>query len=95
MGEIAHVDLERLHRVADSFSNAGAEVAGMSWPRLGADALPGSAVAGVVGMVATDLITAQLGPLIDSLIGWAEAARTTADAFERADIANGQRFAPR
>ena len=95
MGEIAHVDLERLHRVADSFSNAGAEVAGMAWPRLDAGALPGSAVAAVVTVVAPDLITAQLGPLIESLNGWAEAARATAEAFQRADIANGHRFTPR
>jgi hypothetical protein len=92
MGEIAHVDLDRLHRVADSFSSAAAEVAGMSWPRLGPDALPGSAVAAVV---TPELITAQLGPLIASLNSWADAARTTANAFQQADIANGRRFTPR
>jgi hypothetical protein len=92
MGEIAHVDLDRLHRVADSFSSAAAEVAGMSWPRLDPDALPGSAVAVVVG---PDLITPQSGPLIESLNRWADAARATADAFQHVDDANGQRFAPR
>jgi hypothetical protein len=94
MGEITHVDLDRLLRLADSFSSAAAEVAGMSWSRLGPDALPGSAVTGVLGVVAPDLITAQLGPLIEDLHGWADSARATADAFQRTDDANGRRFAP-
>ncbi|PRC43182.1 hypothetical protein C6A85_000000106665 [Mycobacterium sp. ITM-2017-0098] len=92
MGEIAHVDLDRLHRVADSFSGAAAHVEGMKWPGLDPDALPGSAVAEVaVG----DLIAGRLGDLIAGLNGWAGAARSTAEAFQQADFANGKRFTPR
>ncbi len=92
MGEIAHVDLDRLHRVADSFSRAAAEVEGMQWPAIDPDALPGSAVAAVV---TPDLIAGRLGDLIAGLNGWATAARTTGEAFQHADIDNGKRFAPR
>lgn len=92
MGEIAHVDLERLRRVADGFSGAAAEVAGMRWPELDPGALPGSAVAEVA---APELIAGPLGDLIADLNSWATAARVAAEEFQRADGANGNRFTPR
>lgn len=93
MGEIAHVDPDRLHRVADVFSGAAADVEDMQWPGLDPAALPGSAVAAAVA--SPDLVGDQLGDLVAELTGWADAARATAEAFRQTDIANGERFAPR
>lgn len=92
MGEIARVDPDRLHRVADTFTGAAVDVQRMQWPGLDPAALTGSAVAGVV---VPDLVAGQLGDLIAGLNGWANAARSTADAFRQTDIANGERFTPR
>lgn len=93
MGEIAHVDLERLRRVADSFSGAADEVAGLRWPDLDPGALPGSAVAEVVA--ARDLISGPLDDLVAGLQRWATAARAAAEEFQRTDSVNGTRFTPR
>ncbi|MFB1298212.1 hypothetical protein ACAG24_022100 [Mycobacterium sp. pW049] len=92
MGEIAHVDLDRLRAVADSFRTAASDVTGMSWPALDGDALPGSSVGAVP---VADLITGQVDGLSADLVGWAMAARASAEAFEHADAVNGQRFGPR
>jgi hypothetical protein len=92
MGEIAHVDPDRLHRVADTFSGAAADVEGMRAPVLDPAALPGSAVAAVA---VADLVAGQLSALSAGLDGWADAARSTVDAFRKADAANGERFTPR
>lgn len=92
MGEIAHVDLDRVRAVADSFWSAAADVAAVQWPTLDSDALTGSAVGALPVPV---MITGQLDDLIADLNNWAMAARTSAEAFQHADAANGQRFGPR
>ncbi|MDA2890510.1 hypothetical protein PDG61_06290 [Mycolicibacterium sp. BiH015] len=92
MGEIAHVDLGRLRAVADGFSGAAADVAGMRWPVLDADALPGSSVEATN---TADQITVLVAGLTADLDGWAMAARASAEGFHDADVVNGQRFAPR
>ena len=92
MGEITHVDLGRLRDAADVVSSAASEVADMRWPELDSDALPGSAVSAIA---APDPVMNQVRGLVAGLRDWAAAARTSADAFERADVANGERLAPR
>lgn len=92
MGEIAHVDLDRLRTVADRFQAAADDVAGMGLPALDQDQLPGSVVGAVV---AADLIASRIGDVVASLNGWALAAQTSAEAFQHADEANSERFAPR
>ena len=92
MGEIAHVDVDRLRALADNFWGAAADVAGMSWPGPSADALPGSAVAAIP---VVDLISEQVAPVIAGLNDWAMAARTSSEAFAHADAVNGDRFAVR
>ena len=92
MGEIAHVDLDRLRAVAGRFWRAADEVAAMFRPELDPDDLPGSAVDAAVS---ADLIAGQIGDVVSSLNGWALAARTSAEALQHADAANGDRFVPR
>lgn len=92
MGEIAHVDLDRLRAVAARFWAAADDVAGLGMPRLDQEQLPSSAVGAVL---AADLIAGQIGDVVASLNGWALAARTSAEAFQHADAANSERFAPR
>ena len=92
MGEIAHVDPDRLLVMAGDFSASAQAVGGMRWPCLDPAALPDSAVGQVV---AADLIAGQVADLTASLNGWAVAARTSAEAFRHADVANGERFLPR
>ena len=89
MGEIAHVDLGRLRTVADSFSAAAADAAGMPWPVLDGDALPGSSVEATNTV---DLIAGLVDGLTADLNGWAVAARAAAEAFEHTDVVNGERF---
>lgn len=92
MGEIAHVDLDRLRAVADSFWSAAADVAAMQWPTLDSDALPGSAVS---ALSVPAMIAGRLDELVADLGDWAMAARRSAEAFAHADAVNGQRFGPR
>ncbi len=92
MGEIAHVDLDRLRGLAESFWHAADDVAAMQWPPPVADELPGSTVA---ALRIADLIADQISDLVAGLNGWAMAARTSAEAFQHADAANGERFALR
>lgn len=89
MGEIATVDVGRLRRLADRVSVAAAEVAEVGWPELEPDALPGSAVSAILSSrPGVD----QIRAVSTSLGDWATTARASADAFERADTANGERF---
>lgn len=92
MGEIAHVDLGGLRAVADSFWGAADDVAGMPWPVLDRDALPGSSVAATNTV---DLIAGLVDGLTADLNSWATAARACAEAFEHADAVNGERFGSR
>lgn len=92
MGEIAHADLGRLRHLADRLSIAGSEVGDMHVPELAAEALRGSEVSAAV--TALPVMTRFRG-IASSLRDWASAARASADAFERADSASGDRFAPR
>lgn len=92
MGEIAHVDLGRLRAVADSFFGTAADVGSMPWPQLDGDVLPGSSVEATN---TADLITALVDGLTADLNGWAMAAHASAEAFQHADVANGERFGPR
>ncbi|MCZ0728178.1 hypothetical protein [Mycolicibacterium iranicum] len=92
MGEIAHVDLGRLRAVADSFWGTAADVAGMPWPVLDTDALPGSSVEATN---TAELITDLVDGLTADLNGWATAARASAEAFQHADAVNGERFGSR
>lgn len=87
MGEIAHLDPDRVHELAARFQRTAAEIADLHRPALEADALPGS----VVSEVRTeDLLTAHLDGVVTGLAGWADAARSTIDAFTDADA--GDRF---
>jgi hypothetical protein len=89
MGEIAEVDLTQLRMVADQVMAAADEIAEMRWPALDPDELQGSAVGRIA---APALIAARLIDVVANMRGWATAARMSADAFERADRRNGERF---
>jgi hypothetical protein len=89
MGEIAEVDLTQLRVVADQVMAAADEIAEMRWPALDPDELQGSAVGRIAAPV---LVTARLIEVVANMRGWAMAAHMSADAFERADRRNGERF---
>jgi hypothetical protein len=92
MGQIARVDIDRLHAMAGEFSACAEAVGGICRPRLDGAALPDSIVGQVV---AADLIAGQVADLTASLNGWALLARTSAGAFRTVDAANGERLVPR
>jgi hypothetical protein len=89
MGGHTAVDLTQLRAVADRVMEASDALAEMRWSTLDPDELRGSAV---VGAAAPDLIAARLTDVVANMRGWAVAAHTAADAFDRADIRNGERF---
>lgn len=89
MGEIAEVDLTQLRGVADRVMAAADAIAEMRWPTLDPDDLPGSAVGNIAAPV---LVAARLTDVVANMRGWALAAHMSADAFERADRRNGERF---
>jgi hypothetical protein len=89
MGEIVEVDPTQLRTVANRVMAAADQVVQMRWPTLDSDGLPGSAV-GKVG--APVLVAAKLTDVVANMRGWALAARMAADAFERAERRNGERF---
>jgi hypothetical protein len=89
MGEIAEVDLTQLRVVADQVMAAADEIAEMRWPALDPDELQGSAVGRIAAPV---LVAARLIEVVANMRGWAMAAHMSADAFERADRRNGERF---
>jgi hypothetical protein len=89
MGGKTEVDLTQLRAVADRVMDAAGAVADMRWPGLDSDELRGSAVGRIA---APDLIAARLDDVVANMRGWALAARMAADAFERADSSNADRF---
>ena len=64
-------------------------IAEMRWPGLDPDDLQGSAVGRIA---APDLVAARLTDAVGNMRGWAVAAHMSADALERADRRNGERF---
>jgi hypothetical protein len=89
MGEITEVDLTQLRTVADHVMASAEKIAEMHWPSLDPDELRGSAVGGIAAPV---LIAARLNDVLATMRGWAVAAHMSADALERADRRNGERF---
>jgi hypothetical protein len=89
MGGRTEVDLTQLRHVADNVIHAADAIADMRWPGLDPDDLQGSAVGRIA---APDLVAARLTEVVANMRGWALAAHMSADALERADQRNGQRF---
>ena len=89
MGGNTEVDLNALRAVADHVTEAADAIAEMRWPTLDPDDLPGSAVGNIAAPV---LVAARLTDVVAKMRGWALAAHMSADAFERADRRNGERF---
>jgi len=83
------VDLGQVRAVADRVRDAAAEIGEMRWPGLDPDELRGSAVGGIASSA---LVTARLEDMVADMRGWAVAARTSADALERADREHGGRI---
>lgn len=92
MGEIAHVDLDQLSRLADHIGEAADRIAAASWPQLEPTVLPGSAVAAAA---TPQLVAHRVAALAADLYAWAAGARTAADAFARTDAANADRLGRR
>jgi len=92
MGEITEVDLTRLRATADHVMEAAERISEIRWAALNPDDLAGSAVSGVAAPV---LIAARLSDVVANMRGWAVAAHMSADAFERTDRRNGERFRPK
>ncbi|PQD98506.1 hypothetical protein MPNTM1_03575 [Mycolicibacterium parafortuitum] len=92
MGEIAHVDPDRLIAAAACFGRVADDVARERRPALDPAALAGAAVAAVdVDALLSDAVAAVVAGLND----WAGAARASAESFRQTDTANGARFGPR
>lgn len=91
MGENARVDPDRLRSLADRVTAAAADVTDLSRPEL-TGGLAGSAVAGAV---ARQPVSARLDDIAVELLGWAAAARRSAELLEDADRANAERFPAR
>ena len=89
MGGRTEVDLTQLRSVANRVTQAADAIAEMRWPALNPDELQGSAVGNIA---APDLVAARLADVVANMRGWAVAAHMSADAMERADRRNGQRF---
>ncbi len=89
MGGNTEVDLSALRAVADRVTEAAGAIAEMHWAAMPADDVKGSAVGAVP---APDLIAAKLADVLANMRGWAVAAHMAADAFERADNRNADRF---
>lgn len=89
MGGRTKVDLAQLRTVADNVMQAADTIAEMRWPGLDSDDLHGSAVGRVA---APDLVAARLTEVVANMRGWALAAQMSADALERADHRNAERF---
>lgn len=89
MGGRTEVDLTQLRSVANRVTQAADAIAEMRWPALNPDELQDSAVGNIA---APDLVAARLADVVANMRGWAVAAHMSADAMERADRRNGQRF---
>jgi hypothetical protein len=89
MGGRTELNVTELRAVADRVFAAAQQVAEIRWPTLDPDELAGSAVCRIA---APDLIGAKLTDVVANMRGWAVAASTSADAFERAEHGNAGRF---
>ena len=91
MGEIVEVDPAGVRAVAERVLTTAEQVMQLPCPGLDPDELPGSAVgpAAAAGLVAT-----RLREVVAAMRGWVVAAHTSADAFDRAERGNGERFGP-
>lgn len=89
MGEITRVDLQRLVELADRIAAMADDVEALRCPTLDSSALPGSAVAGVA---AAPALVDEFDDMVAGLRGWALAARRSAQEFDRADRAGGDRL---
>jgi hypothetical protein len=89
MGGRTEVDLTQLRTVANHVMQAADAIAEMRWPGLGPDDLQGSAVGRIA---APDLVAARLNDVVANMRGWGVAAHMSADALERAERRNGERF---
>ena len=89
MGGNTEIDLGALRALADRVTEAAESIDEIRWPSMPIDDLKGSAVGKVP---APDLIAAKLADVVANMRGWAVAARMSADAFERADRRNADRF---
>ena len=82
------VDLNRLRAVANRVERSAYALSKFRLPELRQVDLPGSAIAKLPPLIA-DLFDG----VIDEMTAWAEAARTTALAFERTEQENASRLA--
>jgi hypothetical protein len=89
MGGRTEVDLTQLRNVANRVMQAADGIAEIRWPGIDPDDMQGSAVG---NLAAPDLVAARLTEVVANMRGWAVAAHMSADAMERADRRNGDRF---
>ena len=89
MGEIIEVDVPQLRTVAERVMTAAERITEMRWPESNPDELPGAAVGDID---ASALVAPGLAEVVAHMRGWALAARTSADAFERAERHNSDRL---
>ncbi|WP_041781996.1 DUF7162 family protein [Mycolicibacterium chubuense] len=81
-----------MRAAADGVDAAADGVAGIRSEHLAPDELCGSQVGAAASH---EPMAERLNEVVTRLRAWARAARGAADAFERAEVANGQRIAPR
>jgi hypothetical protein len=89
MGGRTELNPTELRAVADRVFAAAQQIAEMRWPTLAPGELAGSAVCGIA---APELVAARLTDVVANMRGWAVAANASADAFERAEHGNADRF---
>ena len=89
MGEIAEVDLTQLRGVADRVMAAADAIAEMRWPTSIPMIYRVRPSATLPHRCSSPPGSPTLSPMMR---GWALAAHMSADAFERADRRNGERF---
>jgi hypothetical protein len=89
MGEIMRVDLKRLRGVADRVWDAACDISAIPLAGVHPDELSGSTVTDAASPAS---VIAELGDVVADMRGWALAARSSADALERADDEHGERI---
>jgi hypothetical protein len=89
MGEIVEVDPAQLRAVAARVLAAADRIARITCPAPQPGELRGSRVGDVGAPV---LVAGRLGEVVAGMHAWVTAARLSADAFERAEHRNGERF---
>ncbi|MET0701010.1 MAG: hypothetical protein ABWY93_15235 [Mycobacterium sp.] len=84
------VDLTRLRTIANRVEQSAAAIGRFRFPGLHEEDLLGSRV----GDIATPaLVAARLDILVAEMVGWAEAARMSANAFEDAERSSAAHLA--